>query len=194
LLPFDTPEKQARPKGLNDLNDRVYCLDERSDRMSKLKPVQSLSGDSDLLRAPTLLRSVRSTQIVSLLLLRCFLSLLLLLSSATALAAEVKQGKMFYIQYCSACHGQEGHGNGPVSRYINVKIPDLSLLKKNNHGVYPLDQVLSAIDGRRDVRAHGDRQMPVWGEVFTIEERKYPEQSGGLKAKLIADYVATLQR
>jgi mono/diheme cytochrome c family protein len=139
--------------------------------------------------------NVFETEVVKLFLLSCSLTLLLSLSCQKGgLAAEIKDGKMFYIQYCSACHGQEGHGNGPVSRFIAVKIPDLTLLKKNNRGVYPLDQVLSAIDGRRDVRAHGDRQMPVWGEVFTIEERKYPEKSGGLKAKLIADYVAALQR
>lgn len=128
-------------------------------------------------------------------LLSCLLGvLLLLMGQQDAVAADANNGKMFYLQYCSACHGQEGRGNGPVSRYMTVKIPDLSPLKKNNHGVYPVDQVLSAIDGRRDVRAHGNRHMPVWGEVFTVEERKYPERSGSLRAKLIADYVATLQR
>jgi predicted molibdopterin-dependent oxidoreductase YjgC len=35
------------------------------------------------------------------------------------------------------------------------------LLKKNNKGIYPMDNVMSAIDGRRLVRAHGDRKMPV---------------------------------
>lgn len=130
-----------------------------------------------------------------LFLLPCaFMLLLVSTVCRVGFAAEIQDSKLLYMQYCSACHGEQGHGNGPVSRYIAVKIPDLTLLKKTNRGVYPSDQVLSAIDGRRDVRAHGDRQMPVWGEVFTIEERKYPERSGGLKAKLIADYVATLQQ
>jgi mono/diheme cytochrome c family protein len=111
-----------------------------------------------------------------------------------ALCAEADPGKAFYLRHCSSCHGQEGRGNGPVSRYLNVKVPDLTLIKTNNHGVYPLDEVMRAIDGRRDVRAHGDRQMPVWGEIFTIEERKYPEQALVLKAKLIAEYIGTLQR
>jgi mono/diheme cytochrome c family protein len=140
-------------------------------------------------------KAVVRNVIMRLFLLPCaFMLLLLAMACRVALAAEIQGGKLLYMQYCSACHGQQGHGNGPVSRYITVKIPDLTLLKKTNRGVYPSDQVQSAIDGRRDVQAHGDRQMPVWGEVFTIEERKYPERSSGLKAKLIAEYVATLQK
>jgi len=38
--------------------------------------------------------------------------------------------------------------------------------------------------------------MPVWGEVFRdkLEGQKYPELTTLLKAKLIAEYIATLQR
>ena len=54
-----------------------------------------------------------------------------------------------YLQYCSSCHGQDGRGSGSVSEFLKVKVPDLTLLKKNNKGVYPMDQVILAIDGRR---------------------------------------------
>jgi hypothetical protein len=55
---------------------------------------------------------------------------------------------------------------------------------------------MAAIDGRRSVRAHGDRQMPVWGEVFRKEgeKKKYSELTALLKSKIIAEYVAGLQR
>jgi hypothetical protein len=55
---------------------------------------------------------------------------------------------------------------------------------------------MAAIDGSRTVRAHGDRQMPVWGEAFRteLEEKKYTELTALLKAKVIAEYLATLQR
>ncbi|MGZ8500497.1 MAG: hypothetical protein ACXW5W_19000 [Candidatus Binatia bacterium] len=35
---------------------------------------------------------------------------------------------------------------------------------------------MATIDGRRLVRAHGDRDMPVWGEIFRseVEGKKYP--------------------
>jgi hypothetical protein len=81
-----------------------------------------------------------------LFLLPCaFMFLLVSTACKFGFAAEIQDGKLLYMQYCSACHGEQGHGNGPVSRYIAVKIPDLTLLKKTNRGVYPSDQVLSAV-------------------------------------------------
>jgi mono/diheme cytochrome c family protein len=111
-------------------------------------------------------------------------------------AAETDTGKQLYMQYCSSCHGIDGRGNGPVSPYLKIKVPDLTLLKKDNKGIYPMGKVMSAIDGSRAVRAHGDREMPVWGEIFRKEAdpEKYTELTSLLKIKLIGDYVATLQR
>jgi mono/diheme cytochrome c family protein len=111
-------------------------------------------------------------------------------------AAKTNSGKEPYIQYCGSCHGEDGRGGGPVSAYLKIKVPDLTLLKKNNKGIYPMDNVMSAIDGRRTVRAHGDRKMPVWGEIFRkeAESGKYAELQTLLKAKLIAEYIATIQK
>ena len=55
---------------------------------------------------------------------------------------------------------------------------------------------MSSLDGSRLVRAHGTRTMPVWGEVFRQEheKEKYTELTSLLKAKLIAEYVGTLQK
>jgi mono/diheme cytochrome c family protein len=120
----------------------------------------------------------------------------LLAIGSSVVAAEVDAGKELYIQYCSSCHGENGRGNGPVSAYLKIRVPDLTLLKKNNKGIYPADEVMSAIDGRRTVRAHGDRKMPVWGEVFRKEAEggKYAELQALLKAKLIAEYIAVIQQ
>ena len=123
----------------------------------------------------------------------------LLLSIAVGIeieATEAEQGKQLYMQYCASCNGKDGRGNGSVSPYLKIAVPDLTVLKKNNKGIYPLDDVMATIDGRRVVRSHGDRDMPVWGEIFRkeTERGKYSELTSLLKAKVIAEYVATLQR
>lgn len=130
-----------------------------------------------------------------LFLILCWSALLVLWASRdTMFGAELQPGKALYLQHCSSCHGQEGHGNGPVSRYLAVQVPDLTLIKKKNNGIYPSDAVMAAIDGRHDIRGHGDRQMPVWGEIFTIEDQKRPERASVSKAKLITEYIAQLQQ
>lgn len=123
-------------------------------------------------------------------------AMLMLVPLAESFAAERDSGKQMYLKYCGSCHGREGKGNGTVSRTMKVKVADLTVLAKKNKGVYPLDDVMATIDGRRFVRAHGDRDMPVWGEVFQSEAegKKYPELTTLLKAKIIAEYVGTLQK
>jgi mono/diheme cytochrome c family protein len=121
---------------------------------------------------------------------------LMFMGQSIAYAADANQGKEMYLQYCSSCHGQDGRGDGSVSAFLKVKVPDLTVLKKKNKGIYPLDAVILAIDGRRKLRSHGDPKMPVWGESFSREAKdpKSAEVSVSAREKAIAEYVATLQR
>ena len=123
-------------------------------------------------------------------------AMLLIVPLGNSFAADVDSDKEMYLKYCASCHGVTGKGDGAVSRNLKVKAPDLTLIKRNNQGMYPTDRVLSSIDGRRFVRAHGDRTMPVWGEVFREEheKEKYSELTALIKAKLIAECVGTLQK
>jgi mono/diheme cytochrome c family protein len=114
-------------------------------------------------------------------------------------AGQGNQGAQLYMKYCSSCHGNDGHGNGSVTPFLKIKVPDLTLLKRGNKGIYPLDKVMSSIDGSRVVRGHGDVKMPVWGEVFEKEAAKadsgkYTILTSLLKTQVIAEYIATLQR
>jgi mono/diheme cytochrome c family protein len=130
-------------------------------------------------------------------LLLCAITATFVLSlQAKTFGADPNGGKQMYLQYCGSCHGRNGKGDGPVSRDLKVKVPDLTGLAKKHKGGYPLDDVMATIDGRRLVRGHGDREMPVWGENFSSEAegKKYPELTVLLKAKIIAEYVGTLQK
>ena len=121
---------------------------------------------------------------------------LLIAPPGISLAAEGNGGKQLYLQYCSSCHGGAGKGDGTVSRALDIRVPDLTVLAKKNHGIYPTDEVMATIDGRRSVRGHGDRDMPVWGQSFYREsqDKKYAELTTLLKVKVIAEFIATLQR
>ncbi len=73
------------------------------------------------------------------------------------------QGEALYRRCCASCHGVLGKGDGPAAESLQPKPADLTQLAEKYRGSYPVDEVMKAIDGRRTIRAHGDRTMPVGG-------------------------------
>src|SRR5512140_3062872 len=98
------------------------------------------------------------------------LLLALAMSMATAaLAAPAdteSPNRAVYLQYCGACHGPAGKGDGIAGSFMTKKPTDLTVVAKQNKGEFPYMHIMRVIDGRDTVRAHGDPDMPVWGEVF----------------------------
>lgn len=86
--------------------------------------------------------------------------------TGVAQAEELDIGKSEFQSSCASCHGAEGKGNGPVSGQLKVPPPDLTMLAKNNNGVFPTNAVYETINGSKSVPAHGTREMPIWGERF----------------------------
>lgn len=72
-------------------------------------------------------------------------------------------GKSEYDSKCAVCHGLAGKGDGPYVGLVDAKIADLSTLARRNNGVFPFQRVQEVIDGRQTFKAHGPREMPIWG-------------------------------
>jgi len=112
-------------------------------------------------------------------LLRSVLPLACVLGFGVAAAQGENLGKYEYRANCAVCHGQTGHGEGPMRAHL-VKAPaDLTKLAKRNGGDFPAERVLRVIDGRTAIGSHGTREMPVWGEVFSEQERAQPPAGRG---------------
>lgn len=130
---------------------------------------------------------------VRLLLVSAVIGLLCVVAGAWG--GEAEQGRDLYLRFCASCHGMQGKGDGAVSKLLKIKPTDLTLLKKRNKEVFPLEQVMTSIDGTRVVRSHGEAEMPVWGEVFEKYDRAGKNSKRGqIRVKVIADYISTLQR
>jgi mono/diheme cytochrome c family protein len=87
-----------------------------------------------------------------------------------AVTLEDYSGEELYLRFCASCHGSEAMGDGPVSRSLNVAVPDLTRIR-SRYGEFPAGLIRDIIDGRGiDKRAHGTREMPVWGYEFWVEE------------------------
>jgi mono/diheme cytochrome c family protein len=70
------------------------------------------------------------------------------------------------MQLCASCHGADASGDGPVALTLKMPPTNLRLLSDLYGNPLQEDKVARAIDGRAAVKAHGPRDMPVWGERF----------------------------
>ena len=95
-------------------------------------------------------------------------------------------GKHEYVSNCAVCHGKSGKGGGPYAAITVTRIPVLTVLSKNNGGVFPFARVYATIDGTDEVKAHGTRDMPIWGTEYRF---KGAEQYGELSVRIPESYV-----
>jgi len=87
--------------------------------------------------------------------------------SATEDAAFlVAKGRVTYRVYCINCHGAKAKGDGTLAELLTVQPTDLTILTQESGGTFPADRVMKSIDGREQIRGHGMKEMPVWGDVF----------------------------
>ncbi|HWF14373.1 MAG TPA: c-type cytochrome [Candidatus Acidoferrales bacterium] len=103
----------------------------------------------------------------------------LLVSGATAAMAQdtvkkstipmtsASSGQEMFNTYCAVCHGTSGKGDGPASSEFKIAPANLTMLAKNHNGTFPEAYVSQVIQtGPRDAKAHGSKDMPVWGRLF----------------------------
>lgn len=111
----------------------------------------------------------------------------------------VELGDQDFRDYCAACHGVSGRGDGTVAEFLTISAADLTQLSKLNAGKFPRERVTQVIDGRADVKVHGNRDMPVWGDWFDAEavdadtDAAVREVVVRERIKALADYIETLQ-
>ena len=115
-----------------------------------------------------------------------------------ARASAASSGRQDYVQNCASCHGVDGKGHGEALYVIpNVKPPDLTVLSKNNGGVFPTERVYKAIDGRNGIPGHGRFDMPFWGTTFQHEGQEFtPASEAEVKSRImsIVTYIKTIQQ
>jgi mono/diheme cytochrome c family protein len=101
-------------------------------------------------------------------------------------------GKEMYVNYCASCHGITGKGNGPAAPALKVPPPDLTTLSRRSQAKFPAAHVYQVIKGDATMPAHGSKDMPVWGPVFSSMS-KGDQALVQLRISNLTKYIESLQ-
>jgi len=112
-------------------------------------------------------------------------------ASATAAANAAESGEQLYFNHCASCHGASAEGDGPVAGVMRITVPNLRNLAERNGGQFPAEAVRAYIDGRTLNAAHGERLMPVWGDVFLAGAGN--DAAARRRIAALVDFIAGIQ-
>jgi mono/diheme cytochrome c family protein len=101
------------------------------------------------------------------------------------------KGPDLFRAYCATCHGSDAKGDGPMASALKAKVPDLTILAKNNNGQFPTALVRKVIAGEEIPAAHGSGEMPVWGPIF--HQIEYDQDLGNVRLENLVNYLQSIQ-
>lgn len=119
-------------------------------------------------------------------------------ATAAQTAPVAATGAADYAQFCVACHGASGKGDGPAAAGMKPGPADLTQLARKNGGQFPRLRVMARIDGY--TMGKTDSPMPAFGEDMRQGPSVMFDAGDGLRvptpARLVAlqAYVGTLQK
>jgi mono/diheme cytochrome c family protein len=102
-------------------------------------------------------------------------------------------GAQLFRTHCAACHGTDARGTGTATSALRRQPPDLTEYTARNGGVFPRERVYQIIDGRY-VPAHGDRDMPIWGDAFSRSREGLSDAAVKARIDAIVTYLEAIQR
>ena len=107
-----------------------------------------------------------------------------------------EMGAPLFLNYCAACHGREGRGDGPATKALVKRPADLTQIAARRGGAFPNGEIGRFIDGRFDLPAHGSREMPVWGQHFgaDVPDAGVGESIARGNIASLLEYLKSIQR
>ena len=161
------------------------------------RSAQKTGGKTIQLFCPSTYSPGATVQRVPMLVLALLVALIVSASAKTGdQEAPIRpvDGAGIFRNYCAACHGLDGRGNGPASKVMKREVPDLTRLSERNGDAFPAMHVrITIMFGADDLLpAHGSKEMPIWGSIF--HEIEFDQDLGNVRLENVTRYLESIQR
>ncbi len=108
--------------------------------------------------------------------------------------SQPDSGKQMYKDYCAACHGIDGKGNGPAIEFLKAPPPDLTTMAKRYNEKSIALKVYAVLCFGTGSKAHGTLDMPIWGPLFhELDGRNGHPQLVEMRTSNLSEYVQSMQ-
>jgi mono/diheme cytochrome c family protein len=108
----------------------------------------------------------------------------------------MREAPYVFVRHCSACHGRHGRGDGPAAPALHPPPADLTRIAQRHDGLFPVVEIMAAIDGRTIIPAHGSREMPIWGARFAEMAGGGPAGEAAVQdvLRILIEYLQAIQQ
>lgn len=111
--------------------------------------------------------------------------------------AGSSSGAQDYAEFCAACHGAAGKGDGIAAKGLTRAPADLTGLSRGNGGTFPTTRVMAQIWGYAGAKGRG--VMPDFGPMLAGETVPYDGGDGietptPVRLVALAEYLKRLQK
>lgn len=101
-------------------------------------------------------------------------------------------GDQLYREFCAVCHGVDAKGNGPAAGALKSNATDLTQISRRSGNKFPDLKMRSVINGAETIGAHGNSDMPIWGDVFKSISAN--QTFGQMRVDALVKYLQAIQR
>jgi mono/diheme cytochrome c family protein len=103
--------------------------------------------------------------------------------------SKPESGEQMFKDYCAACHGLRGKGDGPAAEILKAPPIDLTTMAKRSDGKFPYMHFAAILRFGTESHAHGTTDMPLWGPLFRSQNKDLAE----LRIQNLTKYVESIQ-
>jgi mono/diheme cytochrome c family protein len=109
-------------------------------------------------------------------------------------------GREDFADYCAACHGPDGSGQGAVAAVLDAAPADLTMLSESNDGTFPKARVMSKIWGYTRMKDPQSEVMPRFSDLLQGDRVVLYDSGDGIATPTpirlvqLAEYIEKLQK